>query len=199
MGWHSKIGVRVCGTEHSCGGGTTQSQHTMTLDSTGHRELLKLGPGSLLSFMVQMALEREGDEPGKVQVHQNHFHQKNFFIKIHFHQKPLSSKTNFIKNQFHQKPIFIRALPVRGTHHPSRNNIVRVCVKASRAFAGLRPATPSHKHGLCPGFRVQGLGLQGSGFRSPGFKVQVFRVWGLGLWGLGFRSLGFRSVGFGVF
>ena len=129
---------------------------------------------------------------GKVQVHQNHFHQKKFFIKIHFHQKPLSSKTTFIKNQFHQKPIsskkqfhqnatfikmplsskttfiknhfhqrpissetnfirdhfhqkpfssktnfiktnFIRALPVRGTHHPSKNNIVRVCVKASRA------------------------------------------------------------------
>ena len=104
-------------------------------------------------------------ETGKVQVHQNHFHQKKFFIKIHFHQKPLSSKTTFIKNhfhqkttfiknQFHQRPIssettfiknhfhqkpissktnFIRALPVRGTHHPSKNNIVRVCVKASRA------------------------------------------------------------------
>ena len=108
---------------------------------------------------------------GKVQIHQNHFHQKNFFIKIHFHQKTLPSKTNFIKkppsskchfhqnatfiknhfhqkpfssktifikNHFHQKPIssktnFIRALPVRGTHHPSKNNIVRVCVKASRA------------------------------------------------------------------
>ena len=87
---------------------------------------------------------------GKVQVHQNplsskttfiknHFHQKplsskTIFIKNHFHQKPISSKTNFIiKNHFHQKPIssktnFIRALPVRGTHHPSKNNIL--CVKA---------------------------------------------------------------------
>ena len=81
---------------------------------------------------------------------QNHFHQKTTFIKKplssknHFHQKPLSSKTTFIKNQFHQRPFssktnFIknqfhqRPLPVRGTHHPSKNNIVRVCVKASRA------------------------------------------------------------------
>ena len=73
----------------------------------------------------------------------NHFHQKPIsskttfvkkplssktnFIRDHFHQKPFSSKTNFIKNQFHQRP-----LPVRGTHHPSKNNIVRVCVKTSR-------------------------------------------------------------------
>ena len=33
-------------------------------------------------------------------------------------------------------------------HHPNKNNIDRVCVKASRAEG--RPATPSHKHGLCP-------------------------------------------------
>ena len=45
---------------------------------------------------------------GKVQVHQNHFHQKKIFIKIHFHQKPLSSKTTFIKNQFHQNATFIK-------------------------------------------------------------------------------------------
>ena len=45
---------------------------------------------------------------GKVQVHQNHFHQKKIFIKIHFHQKPLSSKTTFITNQFHQKTTFIK-------------------------------------------------------------------------------------------
>ena len=87
----------------------------------------------------------------------NHFHQKPLsskttFIKNHFHQKPISSKTNFIRDHFHQKPIssktnfikkqlssktnFIRALPVRGTHHPNKNNIVRVCVKAS---PGRRP------------------------------------------------------------
>ena len=41
----------------------------------------------------------------KVQVHQNHLHQKKIFIKNHFHQKPLSSKTTFIKNHFHQKPL----------------------------------------------------------------------------------------------
>ena len=78
----------------------------------------------------------------------NHFHQKPIssknplssktnFIKNQFHQRPISSETTFIKNHFHQKPIssktnFIRALPVRGTHHPSKNNIVSVCVKASR-------------------------------------------------------------------
>ena len=45
---------------------------------------------------------------GKIQVHQNHFHQKKIFIKIHIHQKPLSSKTTFIKNQFHQKTTFIK-------------------------------------------------------------------------------------------
>ena len=48
-----------------------------------------------------------------------------------FHQKQLSSKTIFIKNQFHQRP-----LPVRGS----------LC----ESVAGRRPATPSHKHGLCP-------------------------------------------------
>ena len=80
----------------------------------------------------------------------NHFHQKTIslktsFITNNFHQKPFSSKTNFIKNQFHQRPLLIR-----GTHNPSENSIVRVCVKV----AGRRPATPSHKHGLCPAFRV---------------------------------------------
>ena len=118
---------------------------------------------------------------GKVQVHQNHFHQKKIFIKIHIHQKPLSSKTNFIKNQFHQKTTFIKKplssktnfiknhfhqkpfssktnfiknqfhqrplssktnfirdqfhqKPISSdTTSPSKNNIVRVCVKASRA------------------------------------------------------------------
>ena len=92
----------------------------------------------------------------KVQVHQNHFHQKKFFIKMplsskcHFHQKPFSSKTIFIKNQFHQKPIssettfiknhfhqkpissktnFIRALPVRRDPPPEQKQLVRVCAQ----------------------------------------------------------------------
>ena len=51
---------------------------------------------------------------GKVQVHQNHFHQNATFIKNHFHQN-----ATFIRNHFH--------LPVRGTHHfRSKTNIVRV-------------------------------------------------------------------------
>ena len=37
---------------------------------------------------------------GKIQVHENHFHEK-----IQFHHNPLSSKTNFIKIQVHQNPI----------------------------------------------------------------------------------------------
>ena len=75
----------------------------------------------------------------KVQVHQNHFHQR------------LSSKTIFIKNHFHQKPI--KALLVRGTHHPSKNNIVHVCVSPRRF----------HTNTACA--------QEGLGFRSLGFRV----------------------------
>ena len=58
-------------------------------------------------------------KPQKPLSSKNHFHQKTTFIKNHFHQK-----TNFIRDQFHQKPI---------SSSPSKNNILRVCVKASRA------------------------------------------------------------------
>ena len=135
----------------------------------------------VVKFKTTRCAQARSLSRGKVQVHQNHFHQKKIFIKNHFHQKPLSSKTNFIKkplsskchfhqkplssktifiknhfhqkpissettfikNHFHQKPIssktnFIRALPVRGTHHPCKNNIIRVRVKASRAFGPRR-------------------------------------------------------------
>ena len=77
---------------------------------------------------------------GKVQVHQNHFHQKKIssskttFIKNHFHQKPissknqfhqkttfikkpLSSKTSFIKDHFHQKPISSETNFIRNHFH----------------------------------------------------------------------------------
>ena len=86
----------------------------------------------------------------------NHFHQKPFssktiFIKNHFHQKPISSETTFIKNHFHQKPISskpISSLPVRRTHHQSKNNTVRVCVKASWAEGPRRLHTNT---ALCQG------------------------------------------------
>ena len=83
-----------------------------------------------------------------------HFHQKKIFIKKplssknHFHQKttfikkPLSPKTtfiretNFIKNQIHQRP------------PPPEQKQYSPCLCES--VAGRRPATPSHKHGLCP-------------------------------------------------
>ena len=73
---------------------------------------------------------------------------------------PFSSKTNFI-----------RALPVRGTHHPSKNNKVRVCVKASWAEGPRR----FHTYTAC----AQGFGFRVQVFRSW-FGVQVFRVWVLG-------------------
>ena len=74
---------------------------------------------------------------------QNHFHQ-NFSSKNHFHQKtnfikkPLSSKTTFIKNHFHQNPLSSKTIFIKNhflSEGPTTraNNIVRVCVKASRA------------------------------------------------------------------
>ena len=114
----------------------------------------------------------------------NHFHQKplsskTIFIKNQFHQKPISSETTFIKNQFHQKPIssetnFIRALPVRGTHHPSKNNIVRVCVKASRAQTRLVPT-----FGVSAGLFVEHCRPKAGNVQQKGpLRVQrwVFRV-----------------------
>ena len=110
---------------------------------------------------------------GKVQVHQkttfiknhfrrrplsskNHLHQKTTFIKkIHFHQKPNSSKTNFIKNQFHQKPISSETTSCQRDPPPEQKQY-SPCLCES--VAGRRPATPSHKHGLCPplGFQQKG-------------------------------------------
>ena len=92
--------------------------------------------------------------------HQNATHQNATFIKNHFHQKPLSSKTIFFKNQFHQrpssetnfitKPFSSKTNFIKNQFHQStlsegpcetvKNNIVRVCVKASRAEG------PRHLH-----------------------------------------------------
>ena len=113
----------------------------------------------------------------------NHFSSKTTFIKNQFHQK-----TTFIKNHFHQKPIssktnFIRALPVRGTHHPSKNNKVRVFLEG---VAGRRPATPSHKHGLCPP-----LGSQLAFFLNiAGRRLAMFSK--KARWGSKSGCLGFR-------
>ena len=84
---------------------------------------------------------------GKVQFIKDHFHQRPLSSKNHFHQKttfirkPLSSE-----NHFHQKTTscqrdpglggggeVLGAAPAPHHHHPSKNNIDRVCVKASRA------------------------------------------------------------------
>ena len=77
---------------------------------------------------------------GEAQVHENHFHQKNFFIKNHFHQKPLSSKTTFnkkplsskttfIKNHFHQKPLSSKTIFIKNHFHQkpisSKTNFIR--------------------------------------------------------------------------
>ena len=101
------------------------------------------------------------------------FIKKKIFIKIHFHQKPLSSKCHF-----HQ------ALLVRGTHHPSKNNIVVLC----ESVAGRRPATPSHKHGLCPplgsqlAFLLNIAGLKAGNVQQKApLRVQRWVFWCLGL------------------
>ena len=87
-------------------------------------------------------------ELGKVQFHQNHFHQKKNFIKNHFHQKPLSSKNHFHQEPFSSETIFVRTNETKGDSQYSP------CLCES--VAGRRPATPSHKHGSGPpfGFRV---------------------------------------------
>ena len=89
-----------------------------------------------------------GKRKGKIQVHQNHFHQtiqfhqnplssKTNFIKIQFHQKPISSKNSSIKNHFHQKPfssqIKLRVGTEPNTIGVANKNIVRISVKASPA------------------------------------------------------------------
>ena len=61
----------------------------------------------------------------------NQFHPKTTFIPNQFHPKPLSSQNNFIQNQFHPNNDFDE----RTTANKSENNIVRVCVKASRGFS----------------------------------------------------------------
>ena len=158
----------------------------------------------------------------KVQIHQNHFHQKKIFIKnhfhqktnfikkplsskCHFHQKPLSSKnhfsskTIFIKNQFHQnqfhqKPISSEHFLVRGTHHPSKNNIVPYLCESVRGPKG--PRRPSHKHGLCPPLGSQLAfcwTLPAEGRQCSAEKPAEGPKGGC----LGFRSLGFRVQGLG--
>ena len=95
--------------------------------------------------------------PGEVQVHQNHFHQKTTFIKNHFHQKPFSSKTIFIRDHFHQKPFSSKTNYIKNQFHqstscqrdpPPEQKQYSPCLCES--VAGRRPATPSHKNGLCP-------------------------------------------------
>ena len=63
-------------------------------------------------------------------------------------------KTTFIKKNFHQKPIFLRDHSEQKQHSP--------CLCES--VAGRRPATPSHKHGLCPPLGVStGLSVEHEG------------------------------------
>ena len=66
---------------------------------------------TMVSPVRAVGLPREA----RVQVHQNHFHQKKIFIKNHFHQKPFSSKTIFIKNHFHQNHFHQKPLSSKTT------------------------------------------------------------------------------------
>ena len=91
-------------------------------------------------------VNNHGDSRVEYKFIQNHFHPKRVnFIQNHFHPnttfipKPLSSQTSFIQNHFHPKTIssktnFIpKTILMRTTANKSKNNIVRVCVKATPA------------------------------------------------------------------
>ena len=130
-------------------------------------------------IQIRSALNGGTQLTGKVQVHQNHFlhfHQKpisskkNTFTKKplssktsfikktlspknHFHQKPVSSKTTFIKNQFHQKLFSSETFFIRKNETKEWDSQYSPCL--CEGVAGRRPATPSHKHGLCPPFGFQ--------------------------------------------
>ena len=90
----------------------------------------------------------------KIHIHQKPLSSKTTFIKNHFHQKttfikkPVSSKTSFIKNHFHQKPFSSEKNETQGW-----DSQYSPCL--CEGVAGRRPATPSHKHGLCPPFGFQ--------------------------------------------
>ena len=107
----------------------------------------RFGPSKTHSMFVSFVIPKTGVLPVEYKFIQNHFHPKrvNFhpkplssqyhfhpkttFIPNQFHPKPLSSQNNFIQNQFHPKNDFEE----RTTANKSKNNIVRVCVKASPA------------------------------------------------------------------
>ena len=116
-----------------------------------------------LSSLTRIDSATSQDCSGEVQVHQNHFHQKTIFIKNHFHQKPFSSETTFIRDHFHQKPFSSKTIFIKNQFHQrplsSKTNSCQrdpspeqkqSCPCLYESVAGRRPATPSHKHGLCP-------------------------------------------------
>ena len=128
----------------------------------------------------------------------NRFHQKTTFIKNHFHQKtnyikkPLSSKTSFIKDHFHQRP-----LSSKTTFHQKPFSSETIFIRKNETkgwdsqyspclcegVAGRRPATPSHKHGLCPLFGFQQAFMWNIAGRRPAMlHMKVCSR------GLGFRS-----------
>ena len=113
------------------------------------------------------------------------FIKKKMFIKIHIHQKPLSSKTKFIRNHFHQKPFSSETIFIRKNETKGWDSQYSPCL--CEGVAGRRPATPSHKHGLCPPFGFQHTFMWSIAGRRPAMLIMKV-CWR----GLGFRSLGFR-------
>ena len=132
---------------------------------------------------------------GKVQVHQNHFHQKKFsskstFIKNHLHQKPLSPKTNFIKKplsskcHFHQKPLsskttFIKnhfhQKPLSSEHFLSEGPITRAKTKKS-VFVWKRRQPKARDAFTQTRLVLSRKARWGSKGGSLGKRVLVFRV-----------------------
>ena len=96
---------------------------------------------------------------------QNRFHPLTFsskhdFIQWHFHPKTVSSNDTFIQDifiqqQFHPTTISSNDIFNQERFHPKHHmwyNQYSPCL--CEGVTGRRLATPSHKHGLCPAFRV---------------------------------------------
>ena len=152
--------------------GISELARSESVNNGSSRSLL----GSFLKLFFDFLLAWSISFRGKVQVHQNHFHQKNFFIiKIYFHQKPLSSKTSFIKkttfikNQFHQRPLSSKTTFIKNQFHQKPFSSETIFIRKNETkgwdsqcspclcegVAGRRRVMSAHKHGLCPPFGFQ--------------------------------------------
>ena len=129
------------------------SRYTLTRQSNSLRQSIvrRLPPGVQVHLVVW---EDDFDAHvwsffGKVQVHQNHFHPKNFF-----HQNPLSAKTTFSKNHFHQKLLSSKTNFIKKPLS-SKNQFHQKPVSSKSSFIRKNETKGWTKHGLCPPFGFQ--------------------------------------------